>query len=132
MVSYELYCDGSTFDNSIIICEGNKKKALMKFHGKLSNNDLEWYGVLMSIKFANYHVSDMDVKIYCDSKLVVNQLNGSWKINKEGFMILKEQCVERMNEGKNIGNRFSVRWIRRNKNFAGIYMDERVKAMKRY
>lgn len=76
---------------------------------KLSVNELEYLAMLEGIKYAK----DGDI-IYSDSKLVVSQLFGWFKINHNHLRMLCEQCnVERKN--KKVG----IFWIPRKKNEAG-------------
>ena len=84
----EIYTDGSSLGNpgpsgwgalileedeyeiSEIILSGNEKKS--------TNNRMELNAVIESIKF----VTEKEIKIYSDSKYVINCAKGLWKIKK--------------------------------------------------
>ena len=87
-MSIEIYTDGSSLGNpgpsgwgviileeddiqiSEIILSGNEKKS--------TNNRMELKAVIESIEF----VTEKEIKIYTDSKYVINCAKGIWKIKK--------------------------------------------------
>ena len=59
-----------------------------------------------------------NVLICSDSQLVVNQMNGKWRVTTDHLMPLYEKCDRKIR--KNI----KISWIRRNRNLAGIYLEK--------
>jgi ribonuclease HI len=59
----------------------------IKYNRVMTNNQAEYFALMEAIKIAkifNDGVYKVD-KIYSDSKLVVNQVNGNWRVNKDEF-----------------------------------------------
>ena len=81
---------------------------------KNSNNVAEYMALIEILKyFNNSGIVNKIIKIYGDSKLVINQMLGLWNI-KEGLY------VKYAKEAKNLllksNNRFQFQWIPREKN----------------
>ncbi len=78
--------------------------------GKASNNEAEYTAVLMAI----YHAQKLgatDLHVYSDSKLIVNQINGDWKIHENHLRHYYDE-VKREAESLN----FTISWIPRAQN----------------
>ena len=88
-----IFCDGGARGNPGpaaigFLIKDNKGKILVekgKFIGKATNNVAEYMGVIEALKWIIKKQSDSQFSIlnsqfFLDSKLVVNQLNGLWKI----------------------------------------------------
>lgn len=103
----QIFCDGGSRGNpgpaayafivkdtwgKIIYREGN-------FLGVVTNNEAEYYGVLKAwewlVKNSDKR-SDFTVNFFLDSRLIVNQLNGLFKIKKSRLreLILKIKILE--------------------------------------
>jgi ribonuclease HI len=96
----QIYCDG--------ICEPNPGHAcwawLAKIDGEViasgfgyigprsTNNVAEYYGAGHALKWIKGHQEEFVITFYSDSKLVLNQISGSWACNKEELRKLRDRC----------------------------------------
>ena len=94
-------------ENSNIITEISKK---LPNYG--TNNIAEYMALLTGISKA-LELGWKHVMIEGDSKLVVNQVNGVWKINKEHLKSLCAQVVKELSKFDS----YALNWIPREKNF---------------
>jgi ribonuclease HI len=78
--------------------------------GKGTNNEAEYSAVILAIYQAIEEESD-EIQIFCDSKLVVNQISGEWNIHENH---IKEYHEEVMRLAKHID--IEVEWIPRAEN----------------
>lgn len=85
-----------------------------------TNNVAEWYALGYGLK----HITEMrgmvdpfELIIRGDSKLVVNQISGTWKCNKAHLAGLRDRCLERLESIKRMGmSKWSAEWIPREQN----------------
>ena len=81
------------------------------FIGVATNNVAEYRAVLAAVVLANEIVPDAELLVRMDSKLVVEQMSGRWKIKNEGMQELSAQMTTA------IGSRnISFEWIPREQN----------------
>jgi len=104
----KIYVDGSGNGKyGFFIEETNEAKVFIK--EDITNNQAEYLAILEVLKLTNGNI-----EIYSDSKLVVNQLNHEWHIKEDN---LRNLAVE---VWKLIDNRkVSFIWIPREQNKAG-------------
>ena len=96
-----------------------KNKCVIKQRtGDLSNNHLEYLGLLYTISYVNNNYSHKSIIIYTDSLLVANQMNGKWRITTEHLIPLWKKCQKYTTDS------IKVVWIKREKNLAGIELDK--------
>lgn len=114
-VTMTLYCDGSANGSTIhewcvVTADG---PIVGTMEGDYSNNEMEWYAMLEALRMA----SPGDT-ICSDSKLVVNQLRGKWRVKDEKLMPLAK-------EGWNLRKQKKVRiwWVPRGRNLAGLHLE---------
>lgn len=62
-----------------------------KFIGVTTNNVAEYTAVLQALKYAKNQKDIKEIIIYCDSKLVAEQLSGNFKIKAKHLKPLIEQ-----------------------------------------
>jgi ribonuclease HI len=79
-----------------------------------TNNQMEYE----SLRYALLNFAKDGDTIYTDSKLVLGQVCQNWKINVEHLRGVCEECKELL-KIKNI----YLKWIPRDKNLAGIYIE---------
>ena len=99
-----IYTDGAARGNPgpaaiAFIIEDHKGVVLKKYSesiGIATNNTAEYVAIIKALEEASKHCR-RDVFCFCDSKLVVNQLNGLYKIKKEH---LKEKFLEAKDKEK--------------------------------
>lgn len=88
---------------------------LIDFKG--TSNVAEWYGCFCAFKIA-FKLSEMypgvEIYIYSDSQVIVNQYNGKFQINKDSFKGYYEKCWDLTRE---MGRSFkTLSWIPRTLN----------------
>jgi len=115
----KIYVDAETYKNGqegqdtfIVVLKGNK---IYKEHlGDKTCNEGELMAIYIALDFAK----DSDV-IYSDSQLAVNLVNGIWKAHKKHLIPYVRQVRRKLME-KIVG----VKWIPREENKAGIYIED--------
>jgi ribonuclease HI len=65
-----------------------------EFLGNTTNNVAEWNGLLAGLKWLqiNYDLADVDLQILLDSKLVVEQILGKWKVKQDHLKPFYRDC----------------------------------------
>lgn len=92
---------------------------ISKYIGTKTNNQAEYTAVVEALEWLiAYHKehmaeSDIDIEFNLDSQLVVEQLNGNYKMKNEGLMPLYNKARELVME---LGGRVSFTHILRSKN----------------
>lgn len=117
---YILYTDGACIGNpgqmgiGCAIYNNNKLiKTISEKAGFGTNNEAEYLAMIAGLK-ATTEYKPKAIFVYSDSQLVVNQVNGEWKIKKNHLEKLCEEIFEIINKNKNIC--FEINWISRNYN----------------
>lgn len=88
-----------------------KVLSMSKLLDSETNNEAEYMAIYLALVALKSHI-EYDVEVYSDSALVVNQLNGKWKINYDHLHFLNT-CVKKvMSDFPNI----KIEWIRREQN----------------
>lgn len=84
-----IYTDGGARNNpgpagaGAVIVDGKKKVTLKKFLGSQTNNWAEYEAVALALHEAKKHgFAGRPVEVRMDSKLVVEQILGNWKIKE--------------------------------------------------
>jgi ribonuclease HI len=93
-----------------------------KYHTKSvhgTNNRAEWLGFLFAVTVAR-DMRLQSVTIKGDSKLVIEQSNGRWKINDPHIKVYYQQFLDLKKQIPNL----KVEWIGRKDNLAGIFIEE--------
>jgi ribonuclease HI len=74
-----------------------------KFIGKTTNNQAEYMGVVAALEYVktqihNIKENELEIQIFLDSQLIVEQMNGNYKIKNEGlkplFWKIKELIMD--------------------------------------
>ena len=138
--SLEIYCDGGSRRNpgpaAIGVVVKNKNKEIVfeasQKIGNTTNNVAEYTALITAlIWLKKYSLSNkiISIKVYLDSNLVVNQINGKFKVKKPHLSKLVKQIMVLENEiglsrSNNNQTLFSINsikiqyiFIRREKNF---------------
>lgn len=125
---YRIYCDGGARGNPgpggigfvIYDQEGRILIKAAKFVGQVTNNVAEYLGVIEALRWfkdeLNISVGSkqpIEIKVFLDSLLVVNQLNGIFKIKNSNLrnLIIKVRELESV-----LSNRILYHHIPREKN----------------
>jgi len=126
MKNYECYFDGccepcnpdGTMGMGIYIIDdcGNEYRKHECIEAKTgnTNNIAEYLALTMVLKVMRNKVGDC-IKIYGDSKLVVEQTNGKWKLKKGLYLPYASICIPMFNELQT-RNYVTLEWIPREMN----------------
>ena len=116
----KVYTDAGTKNGGrICLVDPQKDKTVIKQRtGDLSNNQLEYLGLLYAISYVNNNYSKKPVRVYTDSLLMANQMNGKWRITTEHLIPLWKKCQKYMTKD------IKIVWVKREKNLAGIELDK--------
>ena len=80
--------------------------------GPRTNNVAEYYGLIHALDHA--HLEDWDrIQVFGDSKLVVEQVNGRWKVKEPHLKKLCKEAQDRME----LFDTIELKWIPREENF---------------
>src|SRR3989344_1658646 len=97
-----IYTDGGAMNNpgpagvGAVILDGEKTFELKKFLGSQTNNWAEYEAVLLALaETKRLKLADREIEVRADSKLVVEQISGNWKI-KEPALKLQHAKVRAM------------------------------------
>ncbi len=114
---YELYIDGASRGNPgkagigfVIFKNGHEILRDGKYIGVKTNNEAEYFALLLGLKKC-LELGINSVKIYSDSKLLVNQINGIYKIKDDKLKRLYKEIRKIL---KNIN--YKIEHIPREKN----------------
>lgn len=104
---------------------GNVIREIARFIGVATNNVAEYIALIAGLQAADDIDSSAEILVRMDSKLVIEQMSGGWKI-KHPDMISLGQQVQELAKGKKI----AWQWIPREQNFradalANKAMDDR-------
>lgn len=98
----KVFCDGGSRGNpgpaacAFIIYDdaGNIRQKCGKYLGTATNNEAEYQAVIETLSYLSSLRNLSDLNFFLDSLLVINQLNGLWKIKeprlKELFLKIKQ------------------------------------------
>lgn len=128
---YEIYIDGASRGNPgkagagiLLIDSGNDSKEIKKYLGTCTNNHAEYLALITALEtFRN--PGDKSLRIYTDSQLVANQINGNWKVKHPDISKLHAKAKKLIDRFKS----FSIHYIPREKNseadrLANLAIDE--------
>lgn len=99
---YELYFDGASKNNPGLAGYGgviydDDKNEILTYAKKIiepqTNNYAEYYGLYDGLKNAlDNGISEL--KVYGDSNLVIQQMNGKWKVKSDNLKDVYKKCIE--------------------------------------
>jgi len=119
----KVWVDGGTRGSVVCLAIGNlrivKRRKKRKGKGKLSNNELEYLALILALQYLKTNgMSEDEVEIYSDSKLVVNQVLGKWQTNERHLSTLMQKTLELFRPN------YSLKWVRRDLNVAGRHLEK--------
>jgi ribonuclease HI len=118
------------------------KESSIPIVGPNTNNFAEYTGLLEGLKYIQSQPLQSQplqsqpslpsgfIKIFGDSKLVIEQVSGRWKVNAENLRPLHQQCRDIIDSlQRNSGIQFYLKWIPRSQNayadrLSNIAMDQ--------
>ncbi len=97
-----IFCDGGAYNNpgpaavGIVFYDNQGKEILKvsKFIGDNTNNQAEYQAVILALEVAKLKFSPSEIQFFLDSKLVVEQLAGNYKIKNQGLKPLYFQAKQ--------------------------------------
>ena len=129
--SVEIFIDGAARGNPgesgigvlIRITQENNRE-IKKYLGTKTNNQAEYTALITALESAQ-DLKDKEIKIFTDSMLVANQINGLWKVKHPEIIPLNKTAKELLKNYKNI----SIQHIPREQNseadrLANLAIDE--------
>src|SRR5271165_2911780 len=123
----QLYCDGGSRSNpgpsglgiaGYHVGIDGKKECIFekgKFLENCSNNFAEYLALIEALNYAN-NSDYKNVELYSDSKLIVEQVNGRWKVKSNDLKELAQAAINRVAMLRKAGIQFTLTWIPREKN----------------
>lgn len=137
MKKIKVYTDGASRGNpgdasiGIVITDevGIEVQTFKKYLGKFTNNAAEYSALIESVKLLKTINYDFDeINFYCDSELIVKQINGAYKIKSKDLIKLS---LEFWKEIKSLNKTFSITHIFREQNkHADILANEAIDEFK--
>jgi ribonuclease HI len=117
-----------------VVIEDESGLPLRTFHrwlGKATNNQAEYQALIDGLQAVEDWKPDR-LEVYMDSKLVVEQVNGKWKVKEPDLQRLHATATELL---KKFGERATVRHVGRDQNkladkLVNLALDERLKKPK--
>lgn len=113
----KIYCDGSGWNGQrsrfAVACENGKNK-IITFTDNRTNNEMEYMAVLYALE----HFAGSGDKILTDSQLVVNQVNGNWKVKQAHLFEFCQTAKTALDE-----KGCALTWIPREENMAGHLLE---------
>jgi ribonuclease HI len=103
--------------------------------GDRTNNEAEYYALLKALALAKERWADKttgkvldgvgEILIRSDSQLVVNQVNGEWRVEDSKLI---ELCEEARDSIKKLGS-IKLEWVPREENYAGLWLEGKLKPL---
>ena len=114
-----IYADGGSRGNpgiagsgtAVFATDGTLLKEVVEYVGHATNNVAEYHGLINGLTVATELGAD-EVAVFMDSKLVVEQMSGRWKIKHKDMLVLAQQAHQLIAGF----TRFSIQWVPREKN----------------
>lgn len=104
---------------------GEEVASIARFVGTATNNVAEYLGLVAGLEYILEHHAGASVEVRMDSKLVIEQMSGNWKIKHPDMQVLAQQAQTFARQ-----MRITYRWVPREQNsradaLANKAMDER-------
>jgi ribonuclease HI len=101
--------------------------------GDRTNNEAEYYALLKALALVGERWADKttgriqgnigEILIRSDSQLVVNQVNGEWRVEDSKLIELSEEAKDSI---RKIGS-VRLEWVPREENYAGLWLEGKLK-----
>lgn len=112
----KIFVDGGTRGSRICLVDRDIEIIKYRKHNP-TNNELEYLAVLYALGYIRNKYKGKNITIYSDSKLIVNQLTGKWRITTESLTPLYNKCIAMMTK------KIKIIWTPREFNLAGHVLD---------
>lgn len=80
---------------------------------EMSNNVAEYEGLNQALKWLIAHPQNDEITICSDSKMLINQCNGKWHVNRGTYV---SYYAESLDLRKELGVKVTFKWVPRNQN----------------
>ena len=126
-----VYTDGASRSNpghaACAFLVGLEDKDPFKTHklylgDKVTNNQAEYHGMALALAYLVELMSSSpvgafgDITVHSDSKLVVEQINGAWKVRDADLKAPCQECQDHLRILSERGYRVTLQWIPREQN----------------
>jgi len=101
--------------------------------GDRTNNEAEYYALLKALALIEERLGEKttgriqsdagEVLIRSDSQLVVNQVNGEWRVEDSKLVELSDQAKDSI---RKLGS-IRLEWVPRDSNYAGLWLEGKLK-----
>ena len=97
--------------------------------GDRTNNEAEYYALLKALELIAEKATGKgpgkigEALVRSDSKLVVNQVNGEWRVEDEKLIELSEKARDLIKDLSSI----RLEWVPRDENYAGLWLEGKLK-----
>lgn len=110
---------------------GKEVDQIYKYVWIKTNNEAEYMAMLLGVERC-YQLGATEIEAFADSKLVIEQLSGRWKIKKEALQLLNTQIKDVIQTKK---WKVTFTWIPREENkmadrLSNVAMDEKKREQK--
>ena len=112
----KIFVDGGTKGSRICIVDGDTEIIKYRKHTP-TNNELEYLAVLYALGYVRDKYKGKNITIYSDSKLIVNQLTGKWRVTTPSLKPLWQKCTNMLTK------KIKIIWTPREFNRAGWVLD---------
>ncbi len=103
--------------------------------GDRTNNEAEYYALLKALALIEERWADKsngriqgnvgEILVRSDSQLVVNQVNGQWRVEDSKLIELSEEARDSL---KKLGP-VRLEWVPREENYAGLWLEGKLKPL---
>jgi len=98
----------------VIYLDGDRDRyVISRYLGIHSNNFAEYMGLIVAVKYAR-HLGAEELEVFCDSKLVVEQANGRWRVAADSLRPLNREARHLLD--KHFAGAWSLTWVAREDN----------------
>ncbi len=101
--------------------EGRKISEIKENVGRKTNNEAEYLALIKALQKIRDICKEKKIRsctIFMDSQLVVNQINGNYKVKAKNLLPLFKKAKELEKEIAEKGCEISIKWINREKNIS--------------
>jgi len=122
----DVYVD-SGLDEFCFLLEGIAEPFLFRHTKKVTVNEAEYIALSRTLTFLSNKSlpKDIQINIFSDSQLMVNQLGDLYKCKRPKLIALKTKVLRQIENLRIVGHALNISWIPREENLAGIILEER-------
>lgn len=113
----DIYVDGGTRHSNICLVDGSHVVVKHR-RGKPTNNELEYLALLYALGYVRDKYKGEKVTIFSDSQLMVNQMNGKYRVTTPTLVELHDKCSSMLTHN------IKIKWISRKINLAGHVLEK--------